>query len=272
MNRSALHSFQNILDEVSILIRQGEFPYWKKEEERNPDDIRIPWKILEVKTETTASRRPVIPFSSEKNAACKLCTGKLSPIKGFIQRGKTPILIVHYTGEYRKGQRHFFKRHGQIFRTTEAENLMDRLLKKVFSMSLEDLYFQEYPGCLFNQDISSESDWKNRIDNCWTHIVDSLESFEIKGVIITGSAAVLKYGKDKALELTGKIQSLSLSNREVPMVVLRSPEGILHLEEKRKKLESKKNSEEYKKARLEENSVKEDIVKYMNEFKTRLNL
>jgi hypothetical protein len=270
VERATLDTYLDILGDAKYLIQKGDFPFWKQEGERTPEDYHFSWKSPELSPSGPIFKKPRTPLSTEKNASCKLCSAKLGPIKGFVQPGNFPVLILHYTGEFRKGQKPFFKRQGQTFRTTEAENLMDRLIRKVFELSFSDFYFQEFPGCMFNHDASSLSDWETRLNHCWQYVEETVRENSIKGIIITGSAAVLKYGKDKALELTGQIQNQVFAGSTIPLVVLRSPEGILHLEEKRKKLESKKSSPEYQKARAEENSVKENIVKYMSEFKSRL--
>ena len=271
MNKSNLILLHSILQDFSYLLETEAFPIWSQESEKKPDEFVLRWKSLDLKSKPL-SKKPIRLTSLDKNFACKLCEQKLSGIPNFLKQGNFPVLILHYTGEYRKGQKAFLKRKEQIFRTQEAEEVMDRLLKKVFNLGLSDFYFQEFPACIFNQDISTQEDWELRLNNCWKYVLDSIEEFHIRGIILTGGAAVLKYGKQKALELVGKIQKIEVGNKFIPLVVLRSPEGILQLEEKRKKLELKKESEEYKKARKEEITVKEEILHYMTEFKNRLEL
>ena len=87
-----------------------------------------------------------------------------------------------------------------------------------------------------------------------------------------GSAAVLRLGAEKAKEKTGKIEPLVFRDIDVPTIVIRSPEGVFSLEEKRKKLESNKTSEAYKQAKKEEDEVKLSLVEHLTGLKNQLGL
>ncbi len=275
MDRIVLEKFLEILQDTKHVLQHSPIPFLQKEGERPIDHFYFKWSSIQASPEKKSTHiLPSVlgPLSKEKNASCNLCPKKLSPIKNFFQKGNVPILVLHYTGEIKKGGNNFFKKPNQIFRTLEAEDLFDRLVKKVFGCGIRDLYFQEFPACVFNYDNSLESDWKSRLDHCTTHVEDTIQKNGIKGVIITGSAAVLYYGNEKARELTGKIQTVSFGNVSIPLVVLRSPEGILGVEQKRKKLEINKTSKEFISIQKEETEMKINIVKYMQEFKNRIQI
>ncbi|HMV76506.1 MAG TPA: hypothetical protein PK453_18905 [Leptospiraceae bacterium] len=246
--------------------------------EKTIPDVHLYWKeFAEIPKTESARAVPKTVFNagsdSEKNSKCRLCAGKLAPIRSFLHIGSVPVLVLHYTGEFRKKQKPFYKTdRNAVFRTEESENLMDRLVKKVFGFPMRNFYYQEIPACTFNADSSSDADWAERVRNCMIHAEDTIKIHNIRAVIITGAAAVLMLGKDRAGVETGKISKYRFGNTETDGIVLRSPEGMLSLEARRKSFEKNKNSEEYKRAREEENRVKEDTVKYMTEFRNRFSL
>lgn len=273
--KADLLEFNSILKDMIYILENGEYSGLP---EKTIPDVHLYWKELAELPRTEFSKTvPKTVFSvnsdSEKNSKCRLCAGKLSPIRSFIHTGSVPVLVLHYTGEFRKKQKPFYKTdRNAVFRTEESENLMDRLVKKVFGFPMRNFFYQEIPACTFNADTSSDSDWTERIRNCMIHAEETIKIHNIRAIIITGAAAVLMLGKERAGAETGKISRYRFGNTETEGIVLRSPEGMLALEARRKALENNKNSDEYKKAREEENRVKEDTVRYMTEFRSRFSL
>ncbi|MCX7997793.1 MAG: hypothetical protein N3A69_02415 [Leptospiraceae bacterium] len=273
MQRAILEQYLEILKDLQFLIQNKDFAFIQKEGERSPESFHFEWVDFNIETQTKPKLKKILPvFAKDRNALCSLCPDRQLPLKNFFQKGEFPVLVLHYTGEFRKGQKTFFKSEKSILRSPEVEDILNRLLYKVFGKTLTQFYFQEYPACIFNHERSTEKDWENRVENCWTLVEKTVIEYQIQGIILTGSAAVLKYGLEKAKELTGKIQEISISSKKIPLIVLRSADAILALEQKRKRLEKNKNSPEYKQAREEENKVKQSIVNYMTLFKERLNI
>lgn len=272
MQREVLEKYVEVLEDLEFLIREQKFPFLRKEGERSLENFHFSW--IELGTELSKPKpKKVLPIGKGKNASCQLCPNRQIPIKNFFHKGNVPILILHYTGAFRKNQQTLPpKSEKSILRTVEAEDILNRLLYKVFSKTLPNFYFQEYPACMFNQNTSEDVDWKNRIENCWTFVEDTIREHQIQGIILTGAAAVLKYGMEKAKELTGVIQEISVSSKKIPLVVLRSPDALLSLEQKRKQYEKNKNSPEYQKAREEEQKIKQSTINYMFAFKERVGL
>ncbi|MBL0266056.1 MAG: hypothetical protein IPQ05_19870 [Leptospiraceae bacterium] len=101
---------------------------------------------------------------------------------------------------------------------------------------------------------------------------ETIESHGINAVILMGSAAVLRFGVEGAKARTGKIENFSFGGIELPVLVIRSPEGVFSLEEKRKKLESNKISDAYKQAKKEEDEVKLSLVEQLTGLKNTLGL
>lgn len=271
MERFILEKYLEILEDLQFLIKNKGFSRIQKENEKSPDNFHFDWINFDIVIPNKPKLKIIAhSFAKDKNALCSLCPEKQIAIKNFFHKGNFPVLILHYTGEYRKGQKTSLKEKDCILKNREVEDILNRLLQKVFQKTFQEFYFQEYPACFFNQERSEPKDWANRIENCWTLVETTVLEHNIQGIIITGGAAVLKYGIEKAKELTGKIQEIQIGSLKIPLVVLRSPEAILAFEQKRKQLEKNKTSIEYKQAREEENKLKQSIVEYMTLFKKRL--
>ncbi|HMW06964.1 MAG TPA: hypothetical protein PKC94_17885, partial [Leptospiraceae bacterium] len=213
------------------------------------------------------------PIDAAENIRCKLCPKKIAGIRNYIHKGNKPVLVLHYTGEFRKGQPSLSKTNPSLaLRTRDSEDLFDRLIKKVFNFSSKEFFFQEYPACSFNHNTSTLADWKTRMEACDLHVKNTILANNIKGIILMGSAAVMRLGAEQAKEKTGKLEPLSFQEVEIPTLVIRSPEGVFSLEEKRKKLEHNKTSEGYKLAKKEEDEVKIGLVEHLTLFKNKIGI
>ncbi|MCB1140707.1 MAG: hypothetical protein H7A24_07870 [Leptospiraceae bacterium] len=266
-----LKEYSDLLSDLSKLVEEDKFPVFKYSEERNPDSFYFKWESLPEVTETkTIEKKPRILTPGSRNITCRLCPDRSTGIRNFLSIGKLPYLVLHYTGEFRPSQPSFSKtRKDQIFRSFDSEDLFSRMVEKVFSLNWKDFFYQEFPGCNFNPDRSTLENWDKRMNSCLSQVKQTIEENEIRAVLITGGAAVLHYGREKAHSLTGVIQDLDLGGMQIPSMVIRSPDAVLSLEKKRKSLEKNKNTPEYKSAREEENRVKLEIVKYLQVFKDR---
>jgi len=272
MELNVYKEFASILSDVEFLLQKNQFEIYKFDSEKNPREIQFSWKPVFTNNPKSSSTNTK-PISLDKNFSCKLCPKKLGAIRNFAHKGIKPILVLHYTSEFRKGQTSLTKSNPNLtLRTRESEDLFDRLIKKVFGFSSKELFFQEYPACTFNHNASTLEDWSARIEACDTHVNDTIEEYGIKAVILMGSAAVLRLGAEKAKEKTGKIENLSFCGVELPTIVIRSPEGVFSLEEKRKKLETNKSSDAYKLAKKEEDDVKLSLVEHLTGFKNQIGL
>jgi hypothetical protein len=273
MESNVYKEFASILSDVGYLVGKNEFEIFRFESEKNPKDYNFKWNPIFSGTSKTITTIPVRPTTLDKNFSCKLCPKKLGAIRNFTHNGTKPVLVLHYTSEFRKGQPALTKSNPNLtLRTRESEDLFDRLIKKVFGFSSKEFYFQEYPACSFNHNGSSPDDWKERMNACDVHVKETIQTHGIKAVILMGSAAVLRLGADEAKNRTGKIESLSFGEVELPALVIRSPEGVFSLEEKRKKLESNKTSDAYKQAKKEEDEVKLSLVEHLTRLKIQLGL
>jgi hypothetical protein len=275
MELNLYNQFAQILSDIENLLDRNEFEIFRFDSEKNPRDFQFKWNPIFTKN---ISKQSVVntvtrPTVLDKNFSCKLCPKKIGAIRNFAHRGTKSILVLHYTSEFRKGQPSLTKSNPILtLRTSESEDLFDRLIKKVFAFSSKEFYFQEYPACSFNHNSSSLEDWKERMNACDTHVRDTIESSGIRAVILMGSAAVLRFGAEGAKARTGIIENFSFGGIELPVLVIRSPEGVFSLEEKRKKLEANKTSAAYKDAKKEEDEVKLSLVKHLTDLKNYLGL
>ncbi len=255
--------FLEILNNISYIIKNNLIPISNFSNEKKIDEYQFETK--EIKKVEEKIIRPIL--TGDKNFSCKLCPNKLTAIKTFEYKGNLPVLILHYSGEARKNFSPFTKtKSNLIFKNEKLEDLFDRLCKKAANKNMRDFYFQEFPACSFSPNNSSDSDWTSRINFCKSHVIETLELNQIKTILFIGITAVLFYGKEKANELTGKIIDVEFGGKKYPSMVLRSPEGILSLEDKRKNLENKKNSLEYEQAKKEEDKVKKETLDNFTEF------
>ena len=131
------------------------------------------------------------------------------------------------------------------------------MIQKAFNFTLDDLYFQELPGCNFNP--NQQNNWPEIVNNCMEHVYDTIENESIQCVIIIGAAAQL-YFNNTAEENMNDIFFIDCNNRKIPAIVSRSPESVLALESKRAKYEDNKSSADYITAKEEEIHVKKSIL------------
>lgn len=254
--------FLEILNDTNFILKNNLLPVSSFKTEKKIDEYNFEYTVSK---EVLPEQKLSIP--KDKNFLCKLCPNKISHIKTFEHIGKIPSLVLHFTGEIRKNQSPFLKtKSSLIFKNENLEDLFDRLSKKALNRPMKDFYFQEFPACIFPTKNSSDDDWKNRISNCEIHVVETLEKNQINSILFLGASAVLFYGKERAQELTGKLVNVEFGGKKYPSMVLRSPEGILSLEEKRKSINIKKYPAEFEKAKGEEDKVKKETLEHFIEF------
>lgn len=269
--RLILQKYSIILTELRDVIQNDVFPVHKYESQKSHDEFNVKWKSAPKKILNLVSNFKPSVSELSRNLTCKKCNDRISAIRGFIHLGSLPILVLHYTGEISPNKKVFSKTgKNQIFREQNQEDLFDRMIQKIFSVKMRDLYYQEFPGCNFKNINSSSDEWVQRSKNCLEHVELTVKNNNIKGIIITGRAAVSYYGIEKAEDLLEKIYLFKFDDFDIPCIVIRSPEKVLSLEEKKKKLENSKDSSEYKKALEEEKNVKLQIVKTLKDFKNRI--
>ncbi len=269
--RLILEKYSIILAELKNVVQNDEFPINKYAEQKLPDEFNVKWKSAPKKILNLVPNFKPSVSELTRNLTCKKCMDRISAIRGFIHQGSIPILVLHYTGEISPNKKVFSKTgKNQVFREQNQEDLFDRMVQKVFSVRMRELNYQEFPGCNFKNVNSSSDEWKQRSKNCLEHVALTVKSNNIKGIIITGRAAVSYYGIEKAENLLEKIHPFEFEDFEIPSIVIRSPEKVLSLEDKKKKLEHLKESSEYKNAVEEEKNIKLQIVRTLTDFKNRI--
>jgi hypothetical protein len=269
-----LSEFYTILEETKVVLENRLLRLYKVVPEPDPDSITFSWNSSllkeEDKPETTVLVKPKVTVK-EKNFACKLCSQKMAGVPNYKREGQLPILVLHYTGEIRKGQPQFVRKGKTlIFRTTEIEDLFARMIQKSMGFDYKSMYFQEFPACTFNHNHSTDIEWKNRMDNCTMFVKETIEEHKIQAVIMIGAAAVLFYGKEEAKKMADQLLDFNFLGTKIKGIVLRSPDAILALETKKKSLADDKESADYKKVVEEEKNIKIQIVEQLQKLKLEL--
>lgn len=263
--------YSSILEEAMLLLNTNAFPIYRLSTEPEPDSILYTWQLKDKSKEEIKSGSVLIKpklTDKDKNFSCKLCPNKLSGIPDFKKEGKIPILVIHYTGEHRKGQKQFIKKNKSlIFRTEEAEDIFNRMIQKSMGVSYKDFYYQEYPACTFNHDKLEANDWKLRVDNCKVYIEEVIQEKKIKAIIMIGSPATFYFGQEGAMKNADKLLDFDFSGIKIKGVVLRSPEALLQIENQKKDLASSPESPKYKEALEKEKKIKKQIVEQLQKLK-----
>ena len=205
---------------------------------------------------------PAMSGELPANFRCSLCADRMYPVRRYNRPGRRPILVLYHSGSYGRGPARLDRSRDHIFGSPEEDDLFARMLGAV-GLSLEDLHYQEYPACHFNAVRSTGDDWRDRGDHCLGHVHETVARSEIQLMILTGPAAVILLGEERALELSidcGKAW-IPVGDREVPALVMRSPAALIALENKRKKLKTRGGDEAAVKEALdEEKRVKNQVV------------
>ncbi|MDV6236979.1 hypothetical protein CH379_015215 [Leptospira ellisii] len=276
MDKRVLNDLTRVLGDFKFLIQKKQFPILQFSGEKPPETAELVWKEeewssssendLKLESEGIQVRRPA--RAAERNFTCKLCGDRISAVRNFLVKGRKPILVLHYTGEIAPGRPAFTKTTpDQVFRTKDAEDLFDRMIRKQFGFGHREFYYQEYPACVFAHSKSNANDWKLRTEKCETQVKETIDSEKIRGIILLGTSAIAVYGKEKALEMMGRTLEFLPG---IPMVVLRSPEAIAAVETKRKNFKGDKDSFEFETIKKEEVSIKESILSQLSLFQDKL--
>ncbi|WP_061222391.1 hypothetical protein [Leptospira weilii] len=277
MDKEILSALRRILGDLRFLIQKKQVPILKLSGEQPPETTELIWKeeiwlpssqSHDLELEATGIQVRRTPRTAERNFVCKLCSERISAVRNFIIKGRKPILVLHYTGEIVSGKPAFSKTSpDQIFRTKEAEELFGRMIQKQFGFSHKEFYYQEYPACIFAHSKSNATDWKVRTEKCEVQVKETINTEKIKGIILLGTSAIAVYGKEKALEMMGRTLDFLPG---VPMIVLRSPEAIAAVENKRKNFKGDKESFEFETIKKEEIAIKESILSQLSLFQNKL--
>jgi hypothetical protein len=197
------------------------------------------------------------------NFRCDLCPDRMYPVRRFNREGRRSILVLYHSGSYgARGPARLDRSRETIFGSPEEDDLFGRMLGAV-NLELEELHYQEYPACHFNAVRSTSDDWKERGEHCLSHVRDTVHRHKIDLLILTGPAAVILLGEDRARELSAQCgrAMIPAGDREVPALVMRSPAALIALETKRKRLQSRGDDPAATTAAIEEEKrIKKQVV------------
>ena len=233
--------------EIIYILERNEnelIPYYSNEP--RPDEIEIL-----THTATTQKQKQIPQPSKAKdlniqapvNFHCELCQARLYPVRNFFRlasgENKLPILVLHYNGAFHSQNALEAKRDLStqfIFGGKEEDGLFERMLNKL-KLHLQDFHYQEYPACHFNAHRSTAEDWQQRAEHCTKHVEATIQQHNIGRLILCGAAAIALLGKEKAKQMANKasVFPISLGNRKLTCISLRSPAALLSLEKQRSK-------------------------------------
>ncbi|MBW7859049.1 MAG: hypothetical protein H3C43_12330 [Leptonema sp. (in: Bacteria)] len=188
--------------------------------------------------------KSVVSFASyEKpkatvNSECRLCPDRIYPVRRYLVEGSKPVLVLHHNYPLDEKSVPLPDRSDkQYFSTVEEDQLFDRMLKSV-QINSNDLYYQEFVACHFDQRSLAE-DWNRRTNNCLVHLRNTVEKHQIRFLLVTGASALLLFG-EQAKRMADKSDIIDFQLTEkisISAMVIRSPASILFMERQRLKLE-----------------------------------
>ncbi len=185
-----------------------------------------------------------------ENIFCNRCKNKVYGVKQYFKkpiRGPKPILVLHYNGSIDNKKLPKDNSDKFYFSSQEEDEMFNRMLATV-NLSLENLYFMEFVACHFSPD-STREEWDERVQNCLIYLEKIINEYNIEKLLIVGNSAILLFGKD-AFEFVkrSEIKNISICNKMIPSLIIRSPLALLTIEEKRKEYYQKliQYQEEYK--------------------------
>jgi hypothetical protein len=227
MEKSLKNKVIDTIRDLSFLIRTNDFPIFQKSHESIPD---IQWKFVsspKIENPILLKHKPIHKLSESRNVSCKSCPNKNSGISNFIHNGRIPFLILHST--IQKSNLGFYQSKKKspklIFTDETLQSFIDNLFLKELGYSIKEFHIQEYPGCNFPE-ISAETFIQN-VKTCRLQVDETIITGNLKGFILFGTAAIHRFGMEKAKEMTGQIQVLNLGSDKIPFIITRSPEALM---------------------------------------------
>jgi hypothetical protein len=233
--KSRLNQLESILRDSYFLLNNENLPIHNFKMEPFPDEIPFVFKPIS-KDHFHSQDKTILSPEGEivavdqyltRNFSCKRCIDRERGIRSFIQRGRKKLLILHYSGNSGLKSAAFAKRSNKIiFRTQEIESLFGELINDSIQENYEEFFYQEYPGCHFNQNSTAEQ-WQKRSIECDSQILETITKEGIKAILVLGSSAVLRWEPEFCKTNQGKVMNWSFPNQlKIPFLITRSPEAL----------------------------------------------
>ena len=246
----------------------------QEEREISPLEIDFIYNPAPRAPETSSPEKPaeVRPRARlEENAACTLCMDRIFPIKRFRRAGSLPVLTLHYAGPVSGSKTPPDRSDKFVLGSPEADDIFSRMFQSA-GIPMDEVRFQQYPGCYFDAARSAPEQWNERCRHCLGHVLKTLREENIRLLLLTGAAAVFLLSEEKARELavSGEILELPFDDFTVPTMVIRGPQALLALEKRRLSLKADLTPEKrkaYEKTLAEEKKIKGDILRSLKRAK-----
>jgi hypothetical protein len=234
--RNRLVQLDSILQDSIFLLNNEELPIYNSVTESYPDEI--PLVFHPARQTAILTNQAILDPAGEvvavdnyltRNFSCRLCPDRDRGIRGFLQRGRKKLLILHYTGDSGLTGSSFIKKNSRsLFRTPDVESCFQELVEKHLNLSYEEFFFQEYPACHFPKN-SEPKQWEIRSKNCDIHVLETVQKENIKAILVLGSSAILRWSKTFCQTNQGKILTWKFGDgTTIPFSITRSPEALLH--------------------------------------------
>ncbi|WCL47915.1 hypothetical protein [Leptospira sp. GIMC2001] len=231
-----LKTLDSILQETGFLLQNNEFPIYNLSKEPYPDEFPLVFNPSKINITSEGdkilnSEGEVIALDGylTRNFACKKCSDRSMGIRGFLQRGRKKLLILHYTGETGMPGSSFIKKSSKtLFRSKEVEESFTEWIQEGLNTSYEEFHYQEYPACRFHKGFEV-SDWHRRANLCDIHVEETVRKEGIKAILVLGSSALLRWPSEYCKANAGKLLEWKFSDGlKIPYLITRSPEALLH--------------------------------------------
>ncbi|MCS7204353.1 MAG: hypothetical protein NZ853_01500 [Leptospiraceae bacterium] len=247
----------------------------------NPPRVYLPLSNKRVepqmqRKERIESSHSEVKITLNENQICQLCSNKAYAVRKYFKKPtkeELKIMILHYNGSIDNNQIPKDVSEKFYFSSKEEDEVFNRMLSS-FHYTLENFYFQEFVACHFSFQ-SSHEEWNTRVQNCLPFLEKNVKDHQIQKLMIVGSAAILLFGNE-AKEIVKKPHLLPfhIHDLELKAIILRSPQAILKLEQKRKELQSllqkyPKEWEVYNKTKEIDQALKEIVESLQRKEQTK---
>lgn len=234
--RNRLENLDSLLQSARFLLANEQFPIYNWNHELYPDEIPLVFESAHI--DIAPVREAILDPGGEivavdnylrRNFPCTVCNDRSRGIRGFLQRGRKKLLILHYTGESGLSGSSFIKKNPKaLFRTQGIEDCFRELIDKNFQYSYQEFFFQEYPACHFPPS-DQAGVWERRAANCDIQILETVRKEGIRAILVLGSSAILRFNREFCQKNQGKVMKWKFGDgTHVPFCITRSPEALLH--------------------------------------------
>lgn len=224
MKTPALNLLSEAIGDFISFLKSPEKQIWKRNDEADPADIDLSFQ--------PEAPLPVLD-TLQNPGACTLCERRISykPGQFHIQAPTLPYLILVHNS--------FQQTSSRVFHHAESDEVFQKIIEGVLGYSADNFLIRDPLRCHFGKEEVGNPEW---FANCVSHIIDDLERWKIKGILVMGEAATLvEKNKDELKKRIGKVTEFC----SLPAVFTPGPTRLVFL--RQNKYPSDKINEERRK-------------------------